>query len=333
MNFLQIAESKDIKSFQSLLPKMVNVITAALAADDETVLEDALVEFNELAEIEPGFFKAEIKSIFEHMKPVIGSKDFANNTIRHQPMEFVVTIVERKPSVVKKDSEFLKDILDNLFRLMIDIDEDIEESWMRPKEGYVPDADDEEEDNVHFGKDCVDRLVSSVGEEIMLPLIGTLVTNTIQNDSDWRFKHAGIMAFSQVGEYVDDPEKIAVMVPVLVEHLAHPNPKVRFAALHCIGQLAEDMAETFQKRYAGNVLEPLVAVLEDSVPRVQSHAAAALTNFLEGAQEDSVAPLMQPISAKLCNLISNGISLVKEAASTALAALVELMKEAFIPYF
>jgi len=36
---------------------MVQVITSALVAEDETVLEDALVDFNELAEIEPSFFK------------------------------------------------------------------------------------------------------------------------------------------------------------------------------------------------------------------------------------------------------------------------------------
>jgi hypothetical protein len=36
---------------------MVSVITAAHEEEDETVLEDALVEFNELAEIEPSFFK------------------------------------------------------------------------------------------------------------------------------------------------------------------------------------------------------------------------------------------------------------------------------------
>jgi len=70
--------------------------------------------------------------------------------------------------------ELLKDILDQVFRLMIDIDEDIEESWLRPKEGFQLDQD-EEEDNVNFGKGCVDRLVSSIGDEIMLPLIGQLV--------------------------------------------------------------------------------------------------------------------------------------------------------------
>lgn len=189
----------------------------ALAADDETVLEDALVEFNELAEIEPAFFKPVFTQIWTHLKIIISYTNLANTSIRQQPLEFVVTLIERLPSIVKKDEALLKDILEQIFLLMIDIDPDIEQSWLCPKEGFQQDGD-EEEDHVAFGKNCVDRLVSSIGDAIMLPLIGTLVVNTVQNDSDWRYKHAGIMAFSQVGEYVDDPQKIAMMVPVIVQH-------------------------------------------------------------------------------------------------------------------
>jgi hypothetical protein len=153
-------------------------------------------------------------------------------------------LIERKPSIAQKDVELIKDILEQIFKLMIDIDEDISAEWLKPKEGFQQEGD-EEEDHVSFGKSCVDRLVSSIGEEKMLPLIGTLVMNTISNDSDWRYKHAGIMAFSQVGEYVDDPEKIKIMVPVIVQHCNHPNPKIRYASLHAIGQIADDMPEEF----------------------------------------------------------------------------------------
>ena len=59
-----MADRKDTKAFLPLLPMMVNVITDALKADDETVLEDALVEFNELAEMEPAFFKPNFKDIY-----------------------------------------------------------------------------------------------------------------------------------------------------------------------------------------------------------------------------------------------------------------------------
>ena len=193
---------------------MVGVVTQAYNEDDETVLEDALVEFNELAEIEPNFFRVDFKSIYEAFKPVVAYADYANNTIRHLPMEFAVTIIERKPALAKKDEALIKDVLELIFQLMIDIEIEIENDWLCPKEGFV--GEDEEEDNVNFGKTAVDRLVAGVGDAQMLPLIGVLVQNTIANDQDWRYKHAGIMAFSQVGEYVDEVIKIQSMIPTII---------------------------------------------------------------------------------------------------------------------
>lgn len=175
---------------------MAQVALKAMQTDDETVLEDALVEFNEMAEIEPKFFRKNFKELFIAFSDIVKKQDYTNPTIRHQPIEFFVTVVERIPNVVKKDIEVLKALLDLIFKLMIDIDEDIEESWMKPKEGFKADEEEEEEDAVHFGKTCVDRLVSSIGDEIMLPLLSTLVQNTIANDSDWRYKNAGLMALS-----------------------------------------------------------------------------------------------------------------------------------------
>ncbi len=46
---------------------------------------------------------------------------------------------------------------------------------MKPKEGFRVEEDEEDDDSVAFGKTSVDRLVSSVGEEIMLPLLSQLV--------------------------------------------------------------------------------------------------------------------------------------------------------------
>ena len=200
---------------------MAKVPLKAVQEDDETVLEDALVEFNEMAEIEPKFFRKHFKDLFLAFAPITAKNDYTNNTIRHQPVEFFVTVVERVPNVVKKDEETLRALLDLIFKLMIDIDEDIEESWMRPKEGFRVDEDEEEEDSVSFGKTCVDRLVSSIGDEVMLPLLSTLVQNTLANTTDWRYKNAGLMALSQVGEYLDDINKIAPMIPVIIQHLAH----------------------------------------------------------------------------------------------------------------
>ena len=179
-NFLSVAERKDTKDFIKLLPLMSGVVTQAFAEEDETVLEDCLVEFNELAEIEPNFFRADFETLYTAFKPVVAYKDFANNAIRHQPMEFAVTMLERKPTLAKKNEALTKDVLEQIFQLMIDIDEDIDSDWITPKEGFA--GEEEEEDNVNFGKQAIDRLIAGVGDVFMLPLIGQLVTNTIANE-------------------------------------------------------------------------------------------------------------------------------------------------------
>ena len=82
-NYLSIAERKDTKEFIPLLPLMIQVVDCALQEDDETIIEDALVEFNELAEVEPAFFKPNFKDVYAKLKPIVSKNDFANNSIRH----------------------------------------------------------------------------------------------------------------------------------------------------------------------------------------------------------------------------------------------------------
>lgn len=200
---------------------MVAVITTATAEDDETVLQDAWIEFNEIAEIEPKFFQKKMPEIFEATKAIALKTDFANDKIKQQPIEFYVTCIERVPTIVKKNTALLTQIIQLIFQLMIDVDADIEDSWLTPKEGFRDNENDGEEDNVNFGKSSIDKLISAVGDELTLPILSGIVTETMQNDSDWRYKNAGLMAFSQVGEYIDDISKIAAMVPIVVQHLQH----------------------------------------------------------------------------------------------------------------
>ena len=52
---------------------------------------------------------------------------------------------------------------------------------MRPKEGFKDELENGEVDNdeVHFGMQGIDRLISSIGEKIMLPVLGTVVQEMI----------------------------------------------------------------------------------------------------------------------------------------------------------
>ena len=61
---------------------MCQVVLAANTADDETVLQDALIEFNEIAEIEPKFFQPKFKEIFSAISFIVNNEGYTNPQIR-----------------------------------------------------------------------------------------------------------------------------------------------------------------------------------------------------------------------------------------------------------
>ena len=70
----------------------------------------------------------------------------------------------------------------------------------------------------------------------------------------------------------------------VIHHPGDSHPRVRHAAIEALGQLATDFASVgYSDRYGSVVLPALVLVMDDvSAPRVQSHAAAAVINVVEG---------------------------------------------------
>ena len=91
------------------------------------------------------------------------------------------------PSIAKKDGELLKALIELVFTLMFDMDNEIEESWLKPPEGYRESAEGEDgEDNVNFGKGCVDKIISAVGDAICLPLLSHAVNVAMAEGTDWR---------------------------------------------------------------------------------------------------------------------------------------------------
>jgi len=136
---------------------MAKVPMRALELEDEEILEDALIEFNSMADSEPKFFKNHFEDLFKVFNGIIAHSDNLNSTIRHQPVEFLTTIAERQPSLLKDNEKYLKGMLDTVFKLMIDIDTEIEESWGNPKDPAQV-KEEVDEDTVVFGKEVIDRL-------------------------------------------------------------------------------------------------------------------------------------------------------------------------------
>uniref|UniRef100_A0A672IFL1 Karyopherin (importin) beta 3 n=1 Tax=Salarias fasciatus TaxID=181472 RepID=A0A672IFL1_SALFA len=120
------------------------------------------------------------------------------------------------------------------------------------------------------------------------------------------------------------------------------HPRVRYAACNAIGQMATDFAPTFQKKFHDKVISALLQTMEDqSNPRVQAHAAAALINFTEDCPKSLLVPYLDSLVqhlhvimvAKLQELVQKGTKLVLEQVVTSIASVADTAEEKFVPYY
>ena len=139
--------------------------------------EDVLSTLADIADAEPKFFKASFSYLHEFVRVLVYDKNFSDPTLKEIAINILISIVERIPALVKKDKEKLKGMILMLFHEMVSIDSEIDEEWIKPLEGFKEDHEngEVENDEVHFGMQGIDRLISSIGEKVMLPVLGTVV--------------------------------------------------------------------------------------------------------------------------------------------------------------
>ena len=80
------------------------------------------------------------------MKPLTKHTDEA---IKRQSLEFIITLIEHCPSIVKKDEGvIIKDLLQSIFELMIDIEAQTGALWQANNKEKIQ---EDEEENIKFG--------------------------------------------------------------------------------------------------------------------------------------------------------------------------------------
>ena len=178
----------------------------------------------------------------------------------------------------------------------------------------------------------IDRIVDSLDKEKTLPMFSALILEMVKVDN-WSYQYTALMSLSQIGEYVDDLTQLEPIIEFILNFIQNQSPKVRYAAVHCIGQFAEDCRPGFQDKYGKAVLPALYQSLGDSIPRVVYHTLNALTNLLEGSPKELAAEALPKLLEPYLELLSQGRSYVKESALTATASLAEACQEDFIPYW
>ncbi|KAL6312601.1 hypothetical protein AAG906_006734 [Vitis piasezkii] len=130
-------------------------------------------------------------------------------------------------------------------------------------------ADSEEEDanessNYSAGQECLDRLVISLGGNMIVPVASELLPAYL-DVPEWQKHHATLIALAQIAKVCSKVmiKNLEQMVTMVLNTFPNPHTCVRWATINAIGQLCTDMGPDLQVQYHQRVLPALAASMDD----------------------------------------------------------------------
>jgi len=327
-----------VEPFTELLPHINTVIQELVKTGNEEKLKSVIESLGSVAGNQPKYFLKGFDTMFQLLLE-IAAKDCAAETedtesfrISQVAIETVLSVIERLPSLIKnKPSEtYLLPLLKVITLFMCAIPFEVEKDWLNPDptqffQGEI------EEDNLAFGKSAVDRVLSCANrrqDDSELALLSPILLECFNNDKDWRVKNAGFLAASSVGEYMEDPTKLSELVPIMVTHMSYPHPRIRFAAVHCIGQIATDNTE-FANKYHTQIMPAFFNSLNDPIARVQRHVGSALCKFIDNLDREILDKYTASLMVKLEEVLKTAGPIVQEYIISAISSIAEATPNMF----
>ncbi|KAK4528301.1 hypothetical protein GAYE_SCF54G6238 [Galdieria yellowstonensis] len=328
---LTTIESSLCSHFQDLAPLMLQTVNTLITQGQLEETENCLQSLVEVADSEPKYFRRVIAQYCEFLTKLAAQVNMEED-IRQEALEFLVAICEKMPNVSKKTRNFVPELVRVALSMMLELEDDPE--W------YTVDDEDEDDSgfssNFDAGQEALDRIALSLGGKTLLPIAFQILPHFLANQESWVHRHAAILAISQIGEGCRDQmyEQLEAVVDMVLQRLQDPHPRVRWAAINCIGQMCTDFAPWMQQRLHQKIIPGLESLMNDTAnPRVQAHAAAAIINFCEDASPDIVSPYLDGLLRKLLELLASNRRIVQEQAVSAIAAVADSAEQYFIRYY
>ncbi|KAG5635297.1 hypothetical protein H0H81_011779 [Sphagnurus paluster] len=207
--------------------------------------------------------------------------DDLRQTLRLSALEFMISLSEARPAMVRKQPGWTEVIVRACLEAMGEFDEDADgglEAWL---------ADDPSSNSSSTDTDSSPALYEQSLDR--LAFVDTQYIPSMLASYDWRVRHAGLMAIAAIGEGTGKvmQNELGKIVDMVTPMFRDTHPR-----------------EIIQENYHQQLFAVLIPALEDVEPRVHSHAAAALINFCEGVERDTLLPYLDPIVERLLKLLN-----------------------------
>ncbi|KAL9651599.1 hypothetical protein ABK040_001544 [Willaertia magna] len=324
-----VIEKSKTPGFYDCIPLMLAVLAGELNVANYQAAASCIESLIEIAVSQTSYFKQHGNQVVTAMYQIASTPQI-EDSVRHLAIEFMISLCENAPSIIRKIPNFIDNLLPLCMNLMLDIEYD-EQEWAN-----TYDDNDTELSNYDVGLESLDRLaLSNVSPEQVATVAFKYIPDFINNKQDWKYRHTGLMAIAQTAEGCNEQyyKYLKEIVSMNVGLFDDPHPRVRYAAIHCAAQLSTDFTGHIQANFHQMIVPALLKGMGDPIPKVQSHAATAVVNFVEDSESKVIQPYLDTLLSKLLDLLKTGRRFVQEQSLSAISAIADCAETLFIQYY
>uniref|UniRef100_G3TGJ1 Importin 5 n=1 Tax=Loxodonta africana TaxID=9785 RepID=G3TGJ1_LOXAF len=319
------------KHFADLLPGFLQAVNDSCYQNDDSVLKSLV----EIADTVPKYLRPHLEATLQLSLKLCADTSL-NNMQRQLALEVIVTLSETAAAMLRKHTNIVAQTIPQMLAMMVDLEED--EDWANADEL----EDDDFDSNAVAGESALDRMACGLGGKLVLPMIKEHIMQMLQNP-DWKYRHAGLMALSAIGEGCHQQMEgiLNEIVNFVLLFLQDPHPRVRYARCHGTQYKAKSFAESV----VDGTNEQVIAWAQLQIPTRSKHsrqiigAGEMVISYVSPNGEIDARKSNRFISgesqtlAKVRILIQKGTKLVLEQVVTSIASVADTAEEKFVPYY
>ena len=304
------SKNNELDYFKEIIKKILNNIYKCYQMGDK-MPEDCAKTFLEICInselIEPSLFTPVFPEMFSLSKSLVQKKDYEDEKIRELAFELILSLVEVEEHLFvkkRKATKFLYEYLDLLFNYALEFEKEADQSWCIPNgNNYDSNMEDSSDDKIFFSSSLFDRVISCTGIDYCENEMKELLKNYLPKS--WEYQTVCFYFLVTYSSFDQEFEKVQGIMKILCASVTNPNPKLRFAAVHCLNKFCDNYNPSFQKDTIKEMIPLLENILKtETVLRIQCEIISTLTSFIMFTTSDELKPYMNELFELLFTLFN-----------------------------
>lgn len=229
-------DSDQVLQFKPVVPVLLATIVEALKQDEEQG-KQALSSMVDLTAAHSELWKEHVGEVVTIGAQIMAAPQFEDAT-RAAALEILIVLSQHVPSAMRKCALTKTLLFPTFFAMMAELDDDVE-AWLQTEE----EDQTGRTDAFSVGKDGLNNMALFLKEKVTINACMGLVHENTSSDQ-WKHKVAGLVGLGVIAEACKEAltKNMEEVIKKACSGLVDQHPRVRYAALSCLGLLVTELA-------------------------------------------------------------------------------------------